>query len=46
MHHLKTGEPLHSLLDPAFNLHVMAALDAGMRAAETGLRQPVADVTP
>jgi predicted dehydrogenase len=41
MHHLETGEPLHPLLDPTFNLQVMAALDAGMRAAETGQRQPV-----
>jgi predicted dehydrogenase len=41
VHHLETGEPLHPLLDPAFNLRVMAALDAGMRAAETGQRQPV-----
>ncbi|MDQ6674035.1 MAG: Gfo/Idh/MocA family oxidoreductase [Chloroflexota bacterium] len=45
VHHLKTGEPLHPLLDPAFNLQVMAAIDAGIRAADTGLRQRVADVT-
>ncbi len=45
MHCLKTCEPLHPLLDPAFNLQVMAALDAGMRAADTGVRQPVPDVT-
>jgi predicted dehydrogenase len=42
VHHLETGEPLHPLLEPRFNLGVMAALDAGMRAAERGQRQPVA----
>jgi predicted dehydrogenase len=42
LHHLETGEPLHPLLDTAFNLQVMAALDAGIRSAETGQRQPVA----
>jgi len=41
LHHLETGEPLHPLLSPEFNLQVMAALDAGMRAAETGQRQRV-----
>src|SRR5205823_10693911 len=35
----ETGEPLHPQLDPDFNRQVMAALDAGMRAAETGQRQ-------
>jgi len=41
LHHLETGEPLHPLLDADFNLGVMAALDAGLRAAETGQRQEV-----
>jgi predicted dehydrogenase len=41
LHHLESGEPLHPLLDADFNVQVMAALDAGMRAAETGQRQPV-----
>jgi predicted dehydrogenase len=41
LHHLETGEPLHPLLDTAFNVRVMAALDAGIRAADTGQRQPV-----
>lgn len=41
LHHLETGEPLHPLLSPDFNLQVMAAIDAGMRAADTGQRQPV-----
>jgi predicted dehydrogenase len=39
--HIETGEPLHPLLDPGFNLDVMAALDAGMRAAESGQLQPL-----
>lgn len=42
LHHLETSEPLHPLLDAAFNLQVMAALDAGIRAADSGQRQPVA----
>jgi predicted dehydrogenase len=45
LHHLETGEPLHPLLDTDFNLQVMAALDAGIRAAETGQRQPVLPTT-
>jgi glucose-fructose oxidoreductase len=44
LHQLETGEPLHPLLGPRLNLEVMAALDAGMRAAEHGQRQPVARV--
>jgi predicted dehydrogenase len=40
-HHLESGEPLHPLLDADFNLQVMAALDAGIRAADTGQRQLV-----
>lgn len=42
VHHLRTGEPLHPLLAPRLNLEVMAALDAGIRAAEHGQRQTVA----
>ena len=45
LHHLETGEPLHSLLSPDFNLQVMAALDAGMRAAATGQRQTVPETS-
>jgi len=41
LHHLETGEPLHPLLDPEFNLQVMAALDAGIRAANSGQRVPI-----
>lgn len=46
LHHLESGEPLHPLLDPDFNLQVMAALDAGIRAAESGQRQPVRVPSP
>src|SRR5579859_102555 len=41
LHHLESAEPLHPLLDADFNLQVMAALDAGIRAADSGQRQPV-----
>jgi predicted dehydrogenase len=44
LHHLETGEPLHPLLEPGFNLEVMAALDAGLRSADRGQREPVAAV--
>ena len=46
LHHLETGEPLHPLLEPAFNLEVVAALDAGIRSAESGRREPVATTSP
>lgn len=36
IHHLDTGEPLHPTLDMAFNLEVMAILDAGVRSASSG----------
>ena len=36
IHHLDTGEPLHTCLDAAFNLEAMAILDAGVRSAESG----------
>ena len=36
IHHLETGEPLHPTLEMMFNLEVMAILDAGVRAAESG----------
>lgn len=35
-HHKKTGAPLHQTLTAAFNLEVMAALDAGLRSADSG----------
>ncbi|MFN8486026.1 MAG: Gfo/Idh/MocA family oxidoreductase [Caldilineaceae bacterium] len=36
IHHLETGEPLHPTLETALNLEVMAILDAGVRAADSG----------
>jgi predicted dehydrogenase len=36
IHHLDTGEALHPTLDLDFNLEVMAILDAGVRAADSG----------
>ena len=36
IHHLETGEPLHTTLDADFNLDAMAVLDAGIRSAESG----------
>ena len=36
IHHLETGEPLHPTLEMAFNLEVMAILDAGVRSANSG----------
>jgi glucose-fructose oxidoreductase len=41
LHHLDTGEPLHPTLQVEHNLAVMAILDAGIRSAATGARQPV-----
>jgi predicted dehydrogenase len=41
LRHVETGEPLQPLLDGRFNLEVMAALDAGIRSAARGERQPV-----
>ena len=42
MHHLDTGDPLHKTLQPEHNLAVMAILDAGIRSAASGKREPVA----
>ena len=36
IHHLETGEPLHTTLEMMFNLEVMAILDAGVRSASNG----------
>ena len=41
MHHLDTGEPLHLILRPEHNVDVMAILDAGIRSAASGKREPV-----
>jgi hypothetical protein len=41
LHHLNTGEPLHPTLDLNFNLEVMAILDAGVRAADSGKLEAV-----
>ena len=43
--HLTTGEPLHPSLDADFNLEVMAILDAGVRAADSGKLEPVNNET-
>lgn len=45
IHHLNTGEALHPTLDLAFNLEVMAILDAGVRAADSGKLEPVENGT-
>lgn len=41
IHHLATGAALHPTLDLVFNLEVMAILDAGVRAADSGKLEPV-----
>ncbi len=41
IHHLDSGEALHPTLDLAFNLEVMAILDAGARAADSGTLEVV-----
>ncbi len=41
LHHLNTGDPLHPTLQVEHNLGVMAILDAGIRSASTGAREPV-----
>jgi predicted dehydrogenase len=43
LHNLETDEPVHETLTPAFNLEVMAILDAGLRSAATGRLEPVPD---
>lgn len=45
VHHLDTGEPLHPTLDMAFNLEVMAILDAGVRSAASGKLELVDSAT-
>lgn len=45
IHHLASGEPLHPTLDLAFNLEVMAILDAGARAADSGKLEMVETAT-
>lgn len=45
LHHLETGEALHPTLDLAFNLEVMAILDAGVRAADSGKLEMVENGT-
>ena len=35
IHHLDTGEPVHTTLEMMFNLEAMAILDAGVRSAES-----------
>jgi predicted dehydrogenase len=39
LHHLETGEPLHPTLALPLNLAATAMLDAGRRAAATGIAQ-------
>jgi predicted dehydrogenase len=41
IHHLETGDPLHPTLEMMFNLDAMAILDAGMRAADSGMLEAV-----
>lgn len=41
IHHLETGEPLHETLQPGFNLQAQAILEAGIRSAASGKREPV-----
>lgn len=45
VHHLETSEPLHPSLEMAFNLDVMAILDAGVRSASTGQLELVENAT-
>jgi len=45
IHHLETGEPLHQTLDMAFNLEVMAILDAGVRSTVSGKLETVDNAT-
>jgi predicted dehydrogenase len=41
IHHLDTGEPMHPTLDTAFNLEVMAILDAGIRSSQSGCLEKI-----
>jgi len=45
IHHIETGEPLHTTLDPVFNLEAMAILDAGIRSAASGKMEMVNNAT-
>ena len=36
INHLEKGTPLHEMVTPDFNIRAMAALDAGIRACESG----------
>ena len=45
IHHLESSEPLHPTLEVNFNLEVMAILDAGVRAAESGKLETVNNAT-
>lgn len=45
VHHIETGEPLHTTLDPMFNLEAMAILDAGIRSAASGKLETVDNAT-
>ncbi|MBX3010088.1 MAG: Gfo/Idh/MocA family oxidoreductase [Caldilineaceae bacterium] len=45
IHHRATGEALHPTLALAFNLEVMAILDAGVRAADSGRLEVVENET-
>ena len=44
IHHLETGEPLHTTLGMQFNVEAMAILDAGIRSAASGKMELVNDV--
>ena len=44
LRHLETGETLHPLLDLPINLATMAILDAGIRSAQTGKVELVAQI--
>lgn len=41
IHHLETGDPLHTTLDADFNLDANAILDAGIRSAVSGKMETV-----
>lgn len=45
IHHLETGEPIHTTLDMMFNLEAMAILDAGLRSAAIGKLEVVQNST-
>lgn len=45
IHHLDTGDALHSTLDMTYNVEVMAILDAGMRSSASGKLEVVDDAT-